>query len=110
MRSSRSGSGESCSVSTDLPTAGRVPDVARPARRATFQSERRAAGRAAQEEGTAHGGRRAAGGVRKLPPAACGIRTEVLALVRSKQEVEIDLGPGRRPCVVFVELAKAGRL
>ena len=59
---------------------------------------------------TADGGRRAAGGVRKLPPAACGIRTEVLALVRSKQEVEIDLGPGRRPCVVFVELAKAGRL
>ncbi|CAE7211536.1 ODA4 [Symbiodinium sp. CCMP2592] len=53
-----SGSGESCSVSTDLPTAAQL-------------------------------------------------KKKVLALVRSKQEVEIDLGgPGRRPCVVFVELAK----
>ncbi|CAE7620033.1 ODA4 [Symbiodinium natans] len=39
-------------------------------------------------------------------PTAAQLKKKVLALVRSKHEVEIDLGPGRRPSVVFVELAK----
>ncbi|CAJ1396873.1 unnamed protein product [Effrenium voratum] len=38
-------------------------------------------------------------------PTAGQMKKKVLALVRSKHEVEIEIGPGKRP-VVFVELAK----